>query len=330
MSRLRWGLLSTARINRLVIPAIRSSSRSDLTTVASRTIDRAVAYAAEWQIPRVVGSYEALLDDPAIDVVYISLPNSLHVEWTVRALDAGKHVLCEKPLAQRVEDVDRVAAAATRASRVAAEAFMYRHTPLTHAAAAIVQSGRLGVVRGLKGAFTFPLTRAGDVRLESSLGGGSLWDVGCYPVSYSCFLAGKAPAEVFGWQQVNASGIDLEFAGMMRFDDGAVAQFDSGFIGPFRAEMEAIGRDAALRIERPFRADAMSVLRLTTGDRTETLPFEKEEPFAGEIADMETAILDGRPTRIPLSESRRTVQTIRALYDSARRGVPVSISGVAS
>ena len=325
MSRLRWGLLSTARINRLVIPAIRSSPRSELTTVASRTIDRARTYAAEWMIPRVLGSYEALLDDPGIDVVYISLPNSLHVEWTVRALEAGKHVLCEKPLAQSVEDVDRVAAAATRASRVAAEAFMYRHTPLTHAAGAIVKSGTLGLVRGFKGAFTFPLTREGDVRLESSLGGGSLWDVGCYPVSYTCFLAGKAPVEVFGWQQVNASGIDLEFAGMMRFEDGAVAQFDSGFVGPFRAEMEAIGRDAALRIERPFRADAMSALLLTTGDRTEALPFEPDEPFAGEIADMEAAVLDSRPQRILLSESRRTVQTIRALYDSARRGVPVSI-----
>ena len=266
----------------MVIPAIRSSPRSELTTVASRTIDRGRTYAAEWTIPRVLGSYEALLDDPEIDVVYISLPNSLHVEWTVRALEAGKHVLCEKPLAQSVEDVDRVAAAATRASRMAA---------------------------------------------ESSLGGGSLWDVGCYPVSYTNVLAGKAPVEVFGWQQVNASGIDVEFAGMMRFDDGAVAQFDSGFVGPFRAEMEAIGRNAALRIERPFRADAMSALRLTTGDRTEVLPFERDEPFAGEIADMEAAVLDSRPQRIPLSESRRTVQTICALYDSARRGVPVSIDG---
>ena len=323
--RLRWGLLSTARINRLVIPAIRSSPRSELTTVASRSIDRARSYAAEWQIARVLGSYEALLDDPEIDVVYISLPNSLHVEWTVRALEAGKHVLCEKPLAQSVEDVDRVAAAATRASRVAEEAFMYRHTPLTHAAGALVQAGKLGAVRGFKGAFTFPLTREGDVRLEASLGGGSLWDVGCYPVSYTCFLAASAPVEVFGWQQLNASGIDLEFAGMMKFADGAVAQFDSGFVGPFRAEMEVIGRDATLRIDRPFRADAMSALRLTTGDRTEALAFEKEEPFAGEIADMEAAVLDGRPPRIALSESRRTVQTIRALYESARRVAPVSI-----
>src|SRR6185436_19321561 len=143
MPRLRWGLLSTARINRLIIPAVRASARSELTTVASRTRDRAQKYAAEWTIPRALDSYEMLLDDPEVDVIYISLPNSLHVDWTVRALEAGKHVLCEKPLALSVEDVDRIQTAATRASRVAAEAFMYRHHPLTHAVDAIVRSGRL-------------------------------------------------------------------------------------------------------------------------------------------------------------------------------------------
>ena len=325
MTRLRWGLLSTARINRLIIPAIRGSARSEVTSVASRSLTRAQAYAAEWKIPRALGSYEALVSDPGVDVIYIGLPNSLHVEWTVRSLEAGKHVLCEKPLALAVEDVDRIQAAATRASRVATEAFMYRHHPLTHAAEAIVKGGKLGAVRGFKGAFTFPLTREGDVRLDPALGGGSLWDVGCYPVSYACFLAGAAPVEVFGWQRSSGAGVDLEFAGMMRFADGSVAQFDSGFLGPLRAEMEVVGRDAALRIKRPFRTDDMSRLLLTTGDDTEALPFDPEPPFAGEIADMEAAALDGRPPRISLSESRRTVQTLCALYESARRGSPLGV-----
>jgi xylose dehydrogenase (NAD/NADP) len=317
MSRLRWGLLSTARINYRLIPAIRAGARSELTAVASRTLDRAQGYAAEWKIPRALGSYEALLADPGVDVIYISLPNSLHADWTVRSLEAGKHVLCEKPLALSVEDVERIQAAATHASRVAAEAFMYRHHPLTHAVEAIVRSGRLGAIHLFKGAFTFPLTREGDVRLDPALGGGSLWDVGCYPVSYSCLLARAAPVDVFGWQRTSPSGVDLEFAGMMRFADGSVAQFDSGFAGPLRAEMEVVGADATLRIHRPFRTDEMSPLLLTTGDDTETLSFDPAPPFAGEIADMESAALDGRPQRIPLSESRRTVQTIRALYASA-------------
>ena len=318
MSRLRWGLLSTARINRLIIPAVRASARSEVTTVASRSLDTGRAYATEWKIPRVHGTYEALLDDADVDVIYIPLPNSLHVEWTIRALEAGKHVLCEKPLALTVEDVDRIAGAVARTGRVATEGFMYRHQPLTHAVEAVVGSGRLGAVRSYKGAFTFPLTREGDVRLDPALGGGSLWDVGCYPVSYSCMLAGAPPREVFGWQQTSSTGIDLEFSGMMRFADGGVAQFDCGFAGPFRAEMEVVGRDATLRIERPFRTDELSRLVLTVGDAREELSFAAAPPFSGEIADMEAAVLDGRPPRVSLSESRRTIGTLRALYESAR------------
>jgi predicted dehydrogenase len=323
MPRLRWGLLSTARINRMLIPAIRSSARSELTTVASRTLDRGRAFANEWTIPRVLGSYEALLADPDVDVIYVPLPNALHVEWTVRALDAGKHVLCEKPLALTVEDVDRIEAAATRNRRIAAEAFMYRHHPLTHAAERIVRSGRLGRIRAYKGAFTFALTREGDVRLDPALGGGSLWDVGCYPLSYANLLAGAAPVEVFGWQLLSSTKIDLEYSAMMRYADGAIAQFDCGFLGPYRAEMEVVGTDAGLRVDRPFRTDARSRLLLTTGDDTETLPFDPSSPFACEVADFESAVLDGRQQRVPLAESRRTVRTIRALYDSAAAGSPL-------
>jgi predicted dehydrogenase len=324
MPNLRWGLLSTARINRLIIPAIRASARSEVTTVASRDLDKCRAYAAEWKIPRALGSYEALLADPDIDVVYIGLPNSLHADWTIRALEAGKHVLCEKPLALTPGDVDRISDAARRTGRAAAEAFMYRHHPLTQAVLDIARSGRLGQIRGYKGAFTFPLTRENDVRLDTALGGGCLWDVGCYPVSYTCYLAGEPPIEVFGWQQTAPTGIDREFAGMMRFRDGSVAQFDSGFAGPFRAEMEVIGRDASLRIVRPFRTDERSALLLTAGDVVEALPFPGEPPFAGEIEDMEAVALDSRPQRIPLAESRRTVSTIAALYRSAREGRPIS------
>ena len=325
MSRLRWGLLSTARINRLIIPAVRASARSEITTVASRSLDKGRAYAAEWKIPRVHGSYDALLEDPAVDVIYNPLPNSLHVEWTIRALEAGKHVLCEKPLALSIEDVDRVAAACARTSRVATEGFMYRHQPLTHAVEKLVRSGRLGQVRSFKGAFTFPLTREGDVRFDPALGGGSLWDVGCYPVSYSCMLASAPPREVFGWQQTSDTGIDLEFAGMMRFADGSVAQFDCGFVGPFRAEMEVVGRDAALRIERPFRTDELSRLILTAGDAREELSFDAAPPFSGEIGDMEAAVLDRTPPRVSLAESRRTVLTLSSLYESARRGRTVQL-----
>jgi predicted dehydrogenase len=202
---------------------------------------------------------------------------------------------------------------------------MYRHQPLTHAVEAIVKSGRLGTIRGFKGAFTFPLTREGDVRLDPALGGGSLWDVGCYPVSYTCLLAGDAPVEVFGWQQSSSTGVDLEFSGMLRFRDGSVGQFDCGFTGPFRAEMELIGRDAALRITRPFRTDELSRLDLSIGDDLEVLPFDPAPPFSGEIADMEAVAIDGSAPRVSLPDSRRTVAVLGALYDSARLGRPVQL-----
>src|SRR3954462_8025923 len=148
---LRWALLSTARINRAAIPAIRASTRSELSAVASRTLDRAREYAAEWSIPRALGSYDALVGDPEVDVIYIPLPNHLHVEWTVKALEAGKHVLCEKPLALSVEDVDRVADACRTTGKAAAEAFMYRHHPMTAAVGNAVASGRLGEVKSYRG-----------------------------------------------------------------------------------------------------------------------------------------------------------------------------------
>jgi xylose dehydrogenase (NAD/NADP) len=314
---LRWGLLGTARINRAVIPVIRESSRSTLEAVASRTIDRAREYATQWSIPKAIGSYEALLDDSTIDAIYIGLPNSLHAEWTVRALEAGKHVLCEKPLALSVADVDEIARAARRSGRVAAEAFMYRHHPLTHAVQKIMAEGAIGELRFIRGAFTFPLTRPADVRFDRALGGGSLWDVGCYPVSYACLLAGDSPSDVFGWQETTESGIDVAFAGMLRFPNGVVAQFDCGFRAAFRAEMEIVGTTGVLRVDRAFKAGADSRLLLTSGDLTEAVRFDAEGPYVGEINDMTAAALDGRAPRVTLAESRRTVETLTRLYAAA-------------
>ena len=326
--RLRWGILSTARINRLVIPAIRASKRSELVAIASRDRARGEAYAAEWRIPLVHESYAALLADPEIDIVYIPLPNSEHAAWTVSALESGKHVLCEKPLALSVDDVDRIKDAVLRTERVAAEAFMYRHHPITRAVERLVASERLGPLQVVRGAFTFLLTREGDVRLDPALGGGSLWDVGCYPVSYACLLAG-APVEAAGWARESSAHperrVDLGFTGMLRFTQGVTALFDCGFQGPFRADMEIVGRDASIRIERPFRTDDRSRLLIVEGDEVSAVPFETQPPFAGEIADMEAAALGEAAPRVSLDESRRTIAAIRALYDAARGGRPVNL-----
>lgn len=315
---LGWGLLGTARINRAIIGVLRESRRNVLRAVASRSQATADAYAAEWRVPRALAPYDALLAAPDVDVVYIGLPNSLHAEWAIRAMEAGKHVLCEKPLALTVDDVDRIAAAAARTGRLAAEAFMYRHHPLTDAVIETVREGRLGDVRLVRGVFTYPLVRREpDIRTSPALGGGSLWDVGCYPVSYACLVAEAAPAEVFGVQETDASGVDMAFSGLLRFSNGIVAHADSGFRAARRAEMEILGTEGALLVEQPFKAMPESRLTLTRGDERSDVPFAHHPPYRDQVEEFASAVLDGMAPRVPLAESRRTVGVLTALYRSA-------------
>jgi predicted dehydrogenase len=325
--RLRWGLLGTARINRAVIPALRASERSELVAVASRKRDKGEAYAREWGIPRVL-DYEQMLADPGIDVVYIPLPNSLHAEWTVRAARAGKHVLCEKPLAQSVEEVDAVAAAARSTGVVVSEGFMYRHHPQTRKVRELVTSGAVGPVKLVRAAFTFDLTREVDVRLAPALGGGSLWDVGCYPVSYARYLLAAEPEEAFGWQAVGPSGIDEGFYGQLRFGTDTFAQFDSGFRAAFRTRLEVVGRAGTIVVHRPFKPTPEEKILVTRGDATEEVPVSGPgELYLGEVEDMADAVLLGRPPSISLAESRGNVAALVALYRSARDNRPAAVSG---
>jgi predicted dehydrogenase len=197
----RWGLLSTARINERLIPVLRGSARSELLGVASSGgPEKAARYASEWNIPRAYGSYEALLADPEVDAVYISLPNALHRPWVVKTAEAGKHILCEKPLALTATDVDVMAEAARRNGVVLQEAVMMRYHPQTLHVQQRVAAGAIGEVRLIRGVFTFTLARPGDIRLDPALGGGSIWDVGSYPVNFMRTMLRANPVEVHGWQ----------------------------------------------------------------------------------------------------------------------------------
>lgn len=326
MKKLRWGLLSTARINRALLPPLRASTRNELTAVASRDLGRAQAYAREWGIPRVFGSYEAMLADPDVDVIYNPLPNSLHTEWTIKAAQAGKHVLCEKPLALTVEEVDAMAAAAKKAGVVLMEAFMYRHHPQTLRAQELVQGGAIGKLQVIHGSFTFMITDEDDVRLDSSLGGGSIWDIGCYPISYARLIAGAEPVEVFGWQITGAkSGVDETFTGQLRFPNNVYAQFDCGFRTPFRAHMELVGNEGSLTIAHPFQPRLNERMILVNGDKEEILTTPGEDLYLGEVENMADAILDGKPIRMSLADSRNNVATIQALLRSAKEGKPITL-----
>jgi xylose dehydrogenase (NAD/NADP) len=205
---LRWGLLSTARINRALIPPLQTSKRNRLVAVASRSQEKADAYAHEKKIQRAYGSYEALLADPDIDVIYNPLPNHMHAEWTIKAVEAGKHVLCEKPLALSLYDVDAMAAAAEKHGKIIAEAFAYRAHPQTLKVKEIVDSGKLGKVKMVHGSYTYPGTDPDNYRWKPEMGGGGLWDVGCYPLSYTRSVLGTEPLEVFSWQVIGPTGVD--------------------------------------------------------------------------------------------------------------------------
>jgi len=323
---LHWGLLSTARINRALITPLRASKRNQLLAVASRTQESAEKYAHEWKIPRAHGSYEALLADPEIDVVYISLPNHLHAPWTIKAVEAGKHVLCEKPLALSVEEVDAVQSAARRHERVVMEAFMYRHHPQTLKVQEVVKSGTLGPLKLIRGSFSFALSREGDVRLDPAMGGGSIWDIGCYPISYARTVVGAAPLDVFGWQVIGPTGIDDTFVGQMRFDHDLLVQFDSSFVIPFHAFMEIVGSEGTLNIPRPFKPETDEKIYLTRGEKTETIKVKGQELYIGEVENMADAILLGQEPRISLNDSRVNVAVICALLESARTGKAVRLA----
>jgi xylose dehydrogenase (NAD/NADP) len=322
---LRWGLLSTANINRALVPPLRASARNQLVAVASRSSEHAQAYAKEWNIPRAFGSYEAMLADPDIDVVYNSLPNSLHAEWTIKAVQAGKHVLCEKPIAVTVEQVDAMAAAAHKAGVVLAEAFMYRHHLQTLKVQELVASGAIGELRLVHGSFTYNLTRPGDVRLNPALNGGSIWDVGCYPISYARAVIGAEPVEVFGWQVIGPTGVDVTFVGQMRFAGDVIARFDSSFRMPDRAHMQIVGGDGIIDVPDPFKPEHDHKILLTRNGRTETLTIPDQMLYLGEVEDMADAILLGKAPRISLADSRGNVAAIVALLQSAREGRPVLV-----
>jgi xylose dehydrogenase (NAD/NADP) len=322
---LKWGLLSTARINRRLISAIRAAERAELVGVASRGQERAEAYAAEWGIPRAYGSYQAQLDDPDVDVIYISLPNSMHAEWAVRAAEAGKHVLCEKPLAVSIAESDRIMAAAASAGVVVVEAVMYLHHPLLHEARRLIGEGAVGRVRLVRGSLCILLDRPDDVRWKPDLGGGALWDTGSYPVSFIRWMAGE-PEEVFGWQTLAESGVDETFVGLLRCGSGVLGVFDCGFRAQQRHEAQVFGTEGTLTIRQPYIIDSESKIILARGSEEEELRVRKIDVYQCEVEALTAAVLDGAPQPVSLASSRANVATMAALYESARLGLPQSVS----
>ncbi len=319
----KWGILSTADINRKVIPGAHASEKVDLMAVASRDLRRAEEYAREWEIERAYGSYEALLEDADAEAVYISLPNTLHCEWSIRAVEAGKHVLCEKPMSRHVADVESAFDAAERNQRILMEAFMYRHHPQTRRLRQAVDEGLIGEMRLIRSCFSYSLYDEQNIRLRTDVEGGSLMDVGCYCVSGARLLAGE-PEQVYGQQFIGPSGTDWVFTGTMRFPGDVLALVDCGTSLPERDELEAIGSEGSLFLDDPWHCQE-PVIELHRDGRVERIEVEPADPYLLELENLSAAIRGDAKPLLGRDDAVGEARVIEALFRSAASGAAVSL-----
>jgi xylose dehydrogenase (NAD/NADP) len=319
----RWGIISTADINRKVIPGAHASPKVDLVAVASRDLARADEYAREWEIGRAYGSYDALLADPDVEAVYISLPNNLHVEWSIKSLEAGKHVLVEKPFSRNPADVETAFDTADRVGRLLSEAFMYRHNPQTKRAKQLVDDGAIGELRLVRAAFSYSLYDENNIRLRPDVEGGALMDVGCYTVSGSRLFAGE-PERAHGEAWAGPSGTDWVFGGLLRFPDDVVATFDCGTAMPERDELEAIGSEGSLFLDDPWHCN-VPVIELRRDGKVERIELERSDSYRLELENVSDAIRGEGELLLGRDDAVAQARALEALHESATNGVPVSL-----
>lgn len=323
---LRWGVISTANIGRVaVLPAIQHSRSGDLAAVASRDVETARAFANKLGIPRAYGSYEALLAADDIDAVYIPLPNSLHREWAIKAAEAGKHILCEKPLALNAAECAEMEAAAQQNGVVFMEAFMYRFHPQTEKVLQLVQESAIGEPKLIYAAFTFRLTNLENIRFNPELGGGSLMDVGCYCVNIIRTVAGVVPGagepvEVQAYANWGETGVDEEMTGTLRFANGLLGQFSCGLTHERREFYQVAGPEGHLDVQSAFLPGAADTTIHEYHGRAASIAHEIPgvDEYQLMVEHFADCVHTGRPVRYPPAEAAANMRAIRALYRSAR------------
>jgi predicted dehydrogenase len=322
-SPVKWGIVSTADINRKVIPGAHASGKVDLVAVASRNGARAEAYAREWEIPRAYGSYEELLADPEVEAVYISLPNTLHAEWSIKALEAGKHVLCEKPFTRHPEEVVAAFDAAERNGVLLSEAFMYRHNPQTAKLVELVRDGTIGELTLIRSAFSYGLYDVENIRLRTDVEGGALMDVGCYNVSGSRLLGGE-PERVWGEAWYGPSGTDWIFTGTLRFPGDVIGTFDCGTALPNRDELEAIGSEGSLFLDDPWHCNEPTIELRREGD-VQRIELNPVDSYQLELENVSDAIRGEAELLLGRDDALAQARALEALHHSATTVAPVSL-----
>jgi predicted dehydrogenase len=317
---IRIGLLGAARIAPLaLIKPAQEVDRVEVTAVAARDPERARKFAEKHGVPRTVASYDALLDDPEIDAIYNPLPNSLHASWTAKALEAGKDVLCEKPLTSNAAEAEDLAAVAARTGRVLMEAFHYRYHPSMARAVEIVQGGELGTLRHLEAVMQIPLFRFGDIRYKPELAGGAVMDLGCYTIHQLRSLTGEEPTVTGATAKQRPPQIDRWMRGELRFPSGATGRFTVSLYGavPLRLGYRVVGDDGELRVWNPTMPKLFHrfVVKSATGTRRESFP--KVATYTCQLEAFAAAVLDGAPILTPPSDSIANMRVIDAVYAAA-------------
>ncbi|MDF1520598.1 MAG: Gfo/Idh/MocA family oxidoreductase [Brevefilum sp.] len=320
MDKFRWGILSTANIGRkAMIPALKKIPIAEVLAVASRDGERAKKFAEELEIPKPYGSYQALLEDPEIDAVYIPLPNHLHKEWTIRAAEAGKYILCEKPLALIASECEMMIAAANENGVILMESFMYRYHPRILAAVEMVRSGKIGSLKTIETGFTFYMHNRDDIRMKPEMGGGALMDVGCYCINISRLMAGRKPVAVQAQAVWASAGVDEQLVGVLDFGDGLYAHFDCAFNQSSRQHCILAGTEGYLSIPEVFNpGEKRSVIQeVREGTTVQVHDFEGVDEYVL-IAEQFMHTIQGEETIYPIEDSIINMQVIEALLESAR------------
>jgi D-xylose 1-dehydrogenase (NADP+, D-xylono-1,5-lactone-forming) len=334
---IRWGIMGTGNIAGQFCGGVRTSQRNVLQAVGSRAAASAQTFAANHKINTAVGSYAELVADPAVDAIYISLPNSMHHEWTIKALRAGKHVLCEKPMATNASQTEEMFDVAKQSGRVLVEAFMYRSNPLTLAVKDALAKGVIGQLRLIRTCFCFRTARiAGNIRFDSDLAGGALMDVGCYCINFTRYIAGAEPTVVHVAGKLHSSGVDEFAAGMMHFPNDIVANFACGMTLQADNITFLCGTEGYIEVPIPWKPPVDNATYVVC----QSVPPRQDKPGGGpvpppgsgprdvrkvpvhgtlyalEADDFAAAVLDGKPPRLTRQDS---VGNMRVLDEMRRQ-----------
>jgi predicted dehydrogenase len=316
--KLRWGILGVAKINERLLPAFVKAGNAELVGIASRSLDKAQAAARGAGIPRAFGSYQALLDDPNIDAVYNPLPNHLHDEWTRKAAERGKHVLCEKPLTPTAREAEALVAFCQAKKVKLMDGFFWPHHPRTHQMKSLLTGGTLGRVERVTGTFTFqlPLDQT-NIRLQASSGGGSLLDVGCYPVYGIRWAFGEEPVKVWAAARFH-NDVDVSMSATLWFADGRIANFDCGFVHPMRQWLEVVGSKGTLIVPEMWVPRKANYLVSFDENAAEEIEVSGHDQIQCMLEDFGRYVLEDKPVSPAPEEAIKSAKVMDALITSAR------------